>query len=164
MGGTGVFSGAETTPEPDAVIDTSTHRQGTPSGRYELPVDNYLLDGWQWIVLDFEVTAGQLDLDDVFFRGLFEADLGKQWAVVTIDVEASVLNVEDGLFRSRLVTDAGPVETSPFSRYADRGIRNRGLVKAGHRANARYEIGEDESVVEWGYADDARQDVTVRRK
>lgn len=245
----------ETEPEYDAVIEYTTHVQDGASGEYDLPEPSY--DGWSWIVTDFEVVKGQLDMEDVWFNGLFEtgeryytvsartdevengvesrgairegnrgvtlheyppspgsdlvgpmfsatdtsiggegvgtdgptdlyppatveysvetardpdvlpseyaAEDGDVWAVVNLNVVEGVLNLEDVWFRSQLLTDARVYECDTYSRFADRGVRSRGIVKQGYAANALYQIAEDESVEEWGYNEDGRQDVTIRQ-
>lgn len=62
--------GGDEEPDHDAVIEYSAHTQDSASGEYNLPELRY--DGWNWIVLDFEVIEGQLSMEDVWFRGLFE--------------------------------------------------------------------------------------------
>lgn len=243
------------TPEYDAVIEYITHVQDTASGEYDLPEPRY--DGWRWIVMDFKVVEGLLDMEDVWFNGLFETEQryytvsvltdqvengvesrgaireggrgvtlheypsspssdvvgpmfsatdtriggegvamdgptdlyppvtveysvkraqdpnelpseyaapeGDVWAIVNLNVVEGVLNFEDVWFRSQLLTDSRVYECDPLSRFADFGVRSRGLVKQGYSANALYQIADDEAVEEWGYQEDNRQDVTIRR-
>lgn len=243
------------TPEYDAVIEYTTHVQDTDSGEYDLPEPRY--DGWRWIVMDFEVVAGLLDMEDVWFNGLFETEqryytvsaltdqvkngvesrgaireggwgvtlhkyppspgsdlagpmfsatdtrIGGEgvgmdgpsdlyppvtieysvkraqdpnglpsdyaapeddvWAIVNLNVVEGVLNLEDVWFRSQLLTGSRVYECDPLSRFADFGVRSRGLVKPGYSANALYQIADDEEVEDWGYQEDNRQEVTIRR-
>jgi hypothetical protein len=64
----------ETSTETESRFDTkikyTTHIQNGASGKYDLP--ELLRDDWKWIVIDFEVIEGQLDMEDVWFNGLFE--------------------------------------------------------------------------------------------
>jgi hypothetical protein len=245
----------ETTPEYDAVIEYTTHIQEAGNGEYHLPEQRY--EDWSWIVMDFEVIEGQLDMEDVWFNGLleteeryytvskqtdqtedgiesrgairhgnrgltlheyppspasslvgpvfsatdtsiggeevgttgptdlyppvtveysvettqnpesvpdeYEPEQGNSWAVVNLHVANGVLNLEDVWFRSQLLTDARVYECHPYSRFVDRGVRSRGLVKEGFSANALYQVANDEDIEEWGYTEDSRQDVTIRR-
>lgn len=91
----------------------------------------------------------------------YAAGEAEKWAVVTLDVLEGVLNLEDVWFRSQLLTESRIYECHPYSRFADYGVRSRGIVKQGYSANALYLIADDESVDEWGYEDDNRQDVTI---
>lgn len=243
-----------TEPDYDTVIDYSTHVQSSASGKYDLPDPRY---DWSWLVVDFEVVEGQLDMEDVWFRGLTETDEryytvspltdqvedgiesrgairegtrgvmlhayppspaadvigpmfsatrtaiggegvgtdgptdlypsvsveysvetaqdpdvlpseyaapnGEMWAVVTLNVTEGVLNLEDVWFRSQLITESRLHDCDPYSRFADRGVRSRGLVKTGYSATALYQIAEDESVERWGYTEDGRQNVSITR-
>ncbi|QLG61976.1 hypothetical protein [Halorarum salinum] len=245
----------ESTPEYDAVIEYTAHVQDDANGEYDLPEPIY--DNWSWIVIDFEVVEGQLDMEDVWFNGLFEteqryytvskqtdgaedgiesrgairqgsggvtlheyppspasdlvgpmfaamdssiggdgvvtdgptdlypsvtveysvetaqnpdvlrdeheAEQGNVWATVNLNVAEGVLNLEDVWFRSQLLTDSRVYECDHTSQFAEQGVRARGLVKQGYSANALYQIAENESVEEWGYQEDNRQDVTIRR-
>jgi hypothetical protein len=85
------------------------------------------------------------------------------WAIVTLDVTGGFLNMEDIWFRSQLTTGSRRYDLSHSSSHAERGIRSRGMVKSGYSANALYLIGEYESVEEWGYTEDVRQDVSISR-
>jgi hypothetical protein len=86
------------------------------------------------------------------------------WAVVSVDVIDGFLNMEDVWFRSQLTTKSRRHDLSHSSSHAERGVRSRGMVKAGHSANALYLIGNDESVESWGYTEDGRQDVSISRR
>ncbi|WP_152421167.1 hypothetical protein [Natronolimnohabitans innermongolicus] len=237
----------------DTIIDYTTHVQSS-SGEYDLPDPRY---DWDWLVIDFEVLEGTLDMEDVWFNGLAEteeryytvapvtdqaeygiesrgsireghrgvmlhayppspgsdvsgpmfsatdtaiggdgvgtdgpSDLyppvtleysvetaqnpsvlpdeyatadGDEWAVVTIDVVDGVLNLEDVWFRSQLTTASRLLDCDSYTRFADRGVRSRGLVKPGYSAVALYQVAEGDTVEEWGYTDDRRQDVTVSK-
>lgn len=55
---------------PDVRIAPSVHQQAGMSGKYDLPEPTY--EEWSWIVVDFEVMEGTLDMSDLWFRGLFE--------------------------------------------------------------------------------------------
>lgn len=90
-------------------------------------------------------------------------DDGEVWAVVSIDVTEGHLNMEDIWFRSRLVTESRRHQLSHSSPHAERGVWSRGMVKPGNTAHALYLIEDDEAVEEWGYTEDARQEVTISR-
>ena len=241
--------------ELDTVIDFSSHVEDPPSEEYELPDSQY--GNWSWIVVDFEVLEGELDMGDIWFNGLFEteeryytispltdqvengvesrgqireggqgvllhayppspaseligpvfsatdssiggdgviddgprelypsasveytvetdpnpnvlsdeytADSGEKWAVVTLNVTEGLLNIEDVWFRSQLTTESRIHDAHPYSRFADYGVRSRGLVKQGYTANILYKIGENESTESWGY-DEPRQEVSISRR
>lgn len=94
----------------------------------------------------------------------YAAEGGEVWAVVKLDVLEGVLSLEDVWFRSQLLTDSRIYTCDQLSRFADLGVQSRGLVKQGHSANALYQIAENESIDEWGYEEDNRQDVTISRQ
>lgn len=58
------------TKSPDVRIAPSVHEQAGTSGKYDLPEPTY--GEWSWIVVDFEVREGTLDMSDLWFSGLFE--------------------------------------------------------------------------------------------
>jgi hypothetical protein len=62
----------ETTPDYDVRVEYSTHVQSGASGEYDLPEPAY--DNWGWLVVDLEVTTGELNMQEVWFRGLLETE------------------------------------------------------------------------------------------
>lgn len=80
------------------------------------------------------------------------------WAVVTLSVAEGHLNMEDVWFRSQLVTASRTHDLAHASANATRRVRSRGMVKSENQANSLYLIGSDESVEEWGYTEERRQD------
>lgn len=112
------------------------------------------------VTVEFSVERAQ---DPNVLLSEYSAPEGDVWAIVNLNVIEGVLNLEDVWFRSQLLTGSRVYECDPLSRFADFGVRSRGLVKQGHSANALYQIADDEEVEEWGYQEDNRQDVTIVR-
>lgn len=112
------------------------------------------------VTVEYSVKRAQ---DPNVLPSEYSAPEGDVWAIVNLNVIEGVLNLEDVWFRSQLLTGSRVYECDPLSRFADIGVRSRGLVKRGQSANALYQIAEDEEVEEWGYQEDNRQDVTTRR-
>lgn len=164
--------GTETESEPDydVAIDYSTHVQSSAFGEYDLPDPQY--DDWSWLVVDIDVREGQLDMADLWFNGFFETeerlyDVAHDSSDVVAGVESRGVIRQGG--RGVVLHDYPPtprgevVDLSHSSTHAERGIRSRGMVKPGYSANALYLIDEQESVEEWGYTEDGRQDASISR-
>jgi len=62
----------ETTPEYDVTVEYSTHVQNGATGEYDLPEQVY--DNLGWLVVDLEVTSGELSMQEVWFRGFLETE------------------------------------------------------------------------------------------
>ena len=62
----------EETAEFSVTVDYSTHVQDSATGEYDLPEPTR--DSWSWLVVDLEVTSGELDMQEVWFRGFFETE------------------------------------------------------------------------------------------
>jgi len=65
-------SQTDETPEFSVTVDYSTHVQDSATGEYNLPEPAH--EGWSWLVVDLEVTRGELDMEEVWFRGFFETE------------------------------------------------------------------------------------------
>lgn len=85
----------------------------------------------------------------------------EDWAVVKIDVLDGVLNMEDVWFRSRLQAGDRNVQIHHEANTgAERGIRSRGEIQAGHPGHAIYAIPQGSTDPSW-ITEEMRQDVTI---
>jgi hypothetical protein len=87
-----------TTSDADVRLDTNTTIESTPAETAELPAPRY--ESWSWIVTEFEVLEGELDMEDVWFRGYFET-AARYYAVAKQTAEA------DGGIESRGTVQQG---------------------------------------------------------
>ncbi len=62
----------ERTPDYDVRVEYSTHVQNGTTGEYDLPEPAH--DDWGWLVVDLEVTSGELSMQEVWFRGFLETE------------------------------------------------------------------------------------------
>lgn len=62
----------ETPARYDVTVEYSTQVQNSTTGEYDLPEQTY--DDWGWLVVDFEVTSGEMSMQDIWFRGLLETE------------------------------------------------------------------------------------------
>lgn len=62
----------EATLDYDVTVEYSTHVQNGATGEYDLPEPAY--DNWGWLVVDLEVTSGELSMQEVWFRGFIETE------------------------------------------------------------------------------------------
>lgn len=63
---------ADTKPEYDVTVEYSTEIQAGGTGTYDLPEQLY--DGWEWLVIELVPTEGDLNMEDVWFRGFAETE------------------------------------------------------------------------------------------